>query len=181
MVCKVTKLRRCSKILIEMKIKVSDIVHIKKLPKGFHKVKIIEVVDGSIETANERLEYFDCIFHGSLGFIVCRYFNTVNEIEKIITLFKVCGIRTPLNYKINNLLLKHNTIVIQVDEKEDVYGDLVLEVVGLYSEKFSENSDFNVPDGVDYVGSPPDLDWKEIYHEIINSEFGQILHKYKDL
>jgi hypothetical protein len=164
-----------------MKIKVSDVVNVKKLPKGFHQVKIIEVVDGSIQTANGNLDYFDCIFHGSQGFIVSRYFNTVSEIEKIIALFKVCGVRTPLNYKISNLLLKYNSLVIQVDEKEDVYGDLALEVVGIYSAKFSENGDCNVPDGVDYVGSPPDLDWNEIYRKIINSEFGQILHKYKYL
>lgn len=156
-------------------------MNVKKLPKGFHLVKIIEVIDGKLETANQRLDYFDCVFHGSEGFMISRFFNNSIGIEKIITLFKVCGIKTPLHYKINNLLLKHSSIVIQVDEKEDLYGALALELVGFYSVKHSENCDCNVPEDVNYVGLPNDLAWDEIYHDIIDPENGQIRDKYKDL
>jgi hypothetical protein len=164
-----------------MKITVSDIMNIKKLPKGYHLVKIIEVIDGKLETANERLDYFDCVFHGSEGFASARFFNNSIGIEKIITLFKVCGIKTPLNYKISNLLLKHETIVIQIDEKENLYGDLALEIVGYFSVQRKENFDYNVPDGIHYVGLPHDLDWDYIYEDIIDPESGQIRDKYKDL
>jgi hypothetical protein len=164
-----------------MKINVSDIMNVKKLPKGFHLVKIIEVIDGKLETANERLDYFDCVFHGSKGFIISRFFNNSSGIEKIITLFKVCGIRTPLHYKINNLLLKHNSLIIQVDEKEDLYGDLDLEVVGYYFSQRIENSDCNLPVDVGFTGLPDDLDWNYTYYDIIDPENGQIRDKYKDL
>lgn len=154
---------------------------VKKLPKGFHLVRIIEVIDGSTETPNDRLDYFDCVFHGSKGFIVSRFFNNTSGIEKIITLFKVCGIKTPLHYKINNRLLKHCSVVIQVDEKEDQYGALTLEVVGFYSVYNTDCCDCNVPEGVNYIGLPNDLSWAEIYYDIIDPENGQIRDKYRDL
>jgi hypothetical protein len=164
-----------------MKINVSDIMNVRKLPKGFHLVKIIEVIDGKLETANQRLDYFDCVFHGTEGFIISRFFNNSIGIEKIITLFKVCGIKTPLNYKINNLLLKHNYIIIQVDEKENLHGDLDLGVVSYYLGQRIENSDCNLPEDIQYIGFPNDLDWDEIYQDVIDPENGQIRDKYKDL
>ena len=66
-------------------------------------------------------------------------------------------------------------------EKEDLYGDLDLEVVGYYFSQRIENSDCNLPEDVGYTGLPDDLDWDYTYYDIIDPENGQIRDKYKDL
>jgi hypothetical protein len=129
-----------------MKISAQQLAHIKKLSAGLHEVKIVQIIDKKIGEENDSIQYIDVIFHGSKGFIISSFFNTNEDLEKLILLFRVCNIDTPLQYSLNTCLLTFQMLIIEVGEVTNKFGDIKTEVIGLYS--MHPSTELSVPDKI---------------------------------
>lgn len=130
-----------------MKIKATDLLKLKKIPSGYHFVKIIEISDRQMEIDGSAVEYIDIVFFGAEGFIITSLYNLPSEQEKIIRLFKVCNIKTPLNYKISTSLLWNQSLIIKVDDFTDLHGEKSTKVTEFYR-NWNTDKDLDIPEDI---------------------------------
>jgi hypothetical protein len=135
-----------------MKLQAHQLAQIKKLPIGYYQVTIVQITDQSLFDGDSEIEYIDVVFHGADGFIVSSFFNTKQGIEKLILLFRVCGIDTPIQYSLNTCLLTYQELIIHIEEVSDMYGEIKTEVVGMFAIPYcnEDNLQYQLPEGISY-------------------------------
>ncbi|MFN4915296.1 MAG: hypothetical protein ACK5FT_08250 [Sphingomonadales bacterium] len=143
-----------------MKIEASQLLNLKKIPCGYHCVKIVQIIDHKEDKKNNIQEHVDMVFHGSEGFIICSFFNTPDQVEQIIRLFRVCNIETPLNYHISTQLLWNRHLIIEVKSVTDLQGNPTNKVTDIfrippYSDEVSD--EYDLPKDIEYTDYIDDI------------------------
>ena len=142
-----------------MKIRASELLKLKKISSGYHLVKIIEITDQQKEIDGNIIDYIDIVFFGADGFIIRSFFNLPSEQETLIRLFKVCNIKTPLNYKISTSLLWHKELIIKVENFTDLHGNNNDKVTEFYRDQNIEKE----------LDLPESIEVRRIYHDIFEA------------
>lgn len=98
-----------------MKIILKELIHDSRLSTGNHNVKITNITEDIIEDGN--IEFFQCKFENSEGFIKNRFLNNEQTLSTIAKLFRACkiSIKDSSELDTNDLLYKELEITI-VDE-----------------------------------------------------------------